>query len=135
MTTRGKPGGTPLETAARRRQLRAIESLNIWTRAAHKDPEAAIRAFGRLWTRYRDASEPELQRLAAGAMYNRANTLARGAASEEAIGAYSEVIERFGRSDDLSTEVTVAMAMFNKGVGLRDLGRTADEVDVCMTSC
>src|SRR5205823_1020785 len=83
------------------------------------------RAFGRLWTRLRDAGAPELQRVAAVAMFNRANALARGPASAPAIRAYDAVIKKFGRSRDFSTLTAVAMAMFNKGGKLRDLGRVA----------
>ncbi len=64
------------------------------------------------------------------AYYNLGVTLGRLGRSEEEIGVYEEVVERFGEAPELALREPVAKALVNKGVRLGELERSEEAIGV-----
>jgi hypothetical protein len=63
-----------------------------------------------------------------GAAFNVGVLLGQLGRGEEAIGAYEEVVTRFGEAPEAAVREQVAMALRGKGVGLGQLGRGEEEI-------
>jgi tetratricopeptide (TPR) repeat protein len=75
-----------------------------------------------------DASESQRPEEAARALLQKSTTLRQLGRSEQAIAAYDEVVERFGRFPALQFREQVARALLNKGIVLGQLDRAQQEI-------
>jgi len=72
----------------------------------------------------------ETQLLLARTLFRKGYVLGALNRSEEELGAYDEVLRRFGEATKLSLREQVAMALFNKGITLGALNRSEEEIAV-----
>ena len=66
----------------------------------------------------------------ATALFNKGVTLGQLDRSEEEIGVYDQVVERYGEATEQALRERVASALVNKGITLGQLNRSEEEIGV-----
>ena len=87
------------------------------------DTEAGITAYGDVVARFGSSEAPELQKLVADALFDKAIAQERVGDVEAGIAVYDDIVARFGSSEAPELQKLVAIALFNKGVAQ---GRAGD---------
>lgn len=90
--------------------------------------EDAIKVYDDLVSRFGDASETDLRKQVAMALFNKGAILGQLDRSEDAIVVYDEVVRRFGEASETDLMEPVARSLFNKGVALGKLDRIEDAI-------
>jgi tetratricopeptide (TPR) repeat protein len=96
------------------------------TNSRLNEPEAALRSYSDLLTRFGQNTDSWNKRIIAAAMVTKANTLVERGRIGEGAELFEEVVRRFRGSDDPSLRMSIARAMAGEGAALGNAGRPSE---------